>query len=275
MSVLDPTPKTHGRGLALLQESGVVAEVGLCREAAVRQNAAFFKAARVRRPLVTAKWAMSVDGKIATRTGHSRWISGPEARRMVHELRGRMDAVAVGARTAMLDDARLTCRDAERRRTATRIVVCGSLAPGPESQLLRTLDEAPVLLAHVDGRPPAGLAEARDAGCEALALPAAEGGAGVAVGALLDELGRRKMSNVLLEGGSRLLGSFFDAGLVDYVTVFVSPVVVGGTEATTAVGGLGVASVDKGVRVLDCQVSQAGRDAVLRGWTVDPVEWVS
>lgn len=274
MAVLDPTPKTGGRGLALLRESGVAAEVGLCREEAVVQNAAFFKVAATGRPLVIAKWAMSADGRIATRALASHWISGPEARAAVHEIRGMVDCVAVGGRTARRDDPLLTCRDAERRRTAARLVLCGRRLPAADSQLVRTLDEAPVLLAYPEGRPPDGLDALVEKGCEPLPVPASEEmPERVPPPALLDELGRRGMSNVLLEGGAEVLGSFFDAGQVDRVMAFVAPKVLGGREAVSAVGGTGAEQVDQAWPLHRCEVTTVGRDVLMRGWVTNPLTW--
>ena len=275
VAVEDPTPKTAGKGLAHLRRHGVETEVGLCREDAVRQNAAFFKMAAIGRPLVTAKWAMSADGKIATRTGVSRWISGEASRRAVHRERGVSDCIVVGGRTAALDDPVLTCRDAERRRVAARLVMCGRTAPAPDCRLMQTLDEAPVLLAYCEGSPPEGLGALVAAGCEALPLPSLEGPPGrVSPPALLDELGRRGMSNVLVEGGAAALGSFFDTGQVDRALAFVAPRIVGGGGAPSGVAGRGVERIRDAVEMKRLEVERTGGDVLLRGWIIDPVEWV-
>lgn len=269
--VLDPTQKTRGKGVARLRENGIAVEVGLCREEAVRSNAGFFKLAAVGRPLVIAKWAMSADGKIATRGGDSRWITGPQARELVHRHRGRVDAVMVGARTAQADDPLLTCRDSERRRTAARIVVCGADVPAAGSKLVRSVREGPVLLAHRADDPPEGLDQAEAAGCEAMALPGDR--SGVNLCALLDELGRRSMTNVLVEGGGELLGSLFDGRLVDRAMVFVAPIVLGGRGALTAVAGEGVASMADAIPLKSRTVSAHGPDILVEGWVVDALEW--
>jgi len=274
IAVRDPTPKTQGKGLAELEGRGVDVAVGLCRREAVRQNAGFFKLAAVGRPLVIAKWAMSADGKIATRTGASRWISGPQAREAVHRVRGQVDCIMVGAGTAGADDPLLTCRDAERRRTAARLVVCGRRAPAADSRLVSTVKEAPVLLAYAEGAAPEGLTEAERAGCEPLPVPPDPEAPGrVDLGALLDELGRREMTNVLVEGGSELLGNLFDAGLVDRAMVFVAPVIIGGRDAPTAVAGRGAEAMGQAVRLQEASSIPVGRDVLLEGWVVDPIRW--
>lgn len=271
----DPTAARPGGGVAILREAGIVVDVGLCRESAARVNAGFFKLAAGGRPLVTAKWAMSADGKIAARTGESRWISSPEARQAVHRLRGVVDCIVVGVGTALADDPLLTCRDADRRRTAARLVLCGRRAPGPDSQLARTARQAPVLLACPSGSRPEGLAGLLRAGCEELPLPADDHApARVCLEGLLDELGARRMTNVLVEGGADVLGGFFDAGLVDRVMAFVAPCVIGGAGARSPVGGLGVASVDEALGLADCEVVRVGPDVLVQGWLSDPLQWL-
>lgn len=276
------------RGLHILQTAGVETEVGLCYEEAAMQNAAFLKRTATSRPLVLTKWAMTADGKIATRTGASQWISGQESRRRVHELRGRMDAVIVGAGTALHDDPELTCRTVPPRREAARVVVCGSTCPPLDSRLVRTLDDFPVILAYSDGDIPRGLHEATDRGCRALSVPACEDGSGVDCSKLLHALGQMGMSNVLVEGGSKLLGSFFDAEIVDRAWIFLAPRIIGGRNGLTPVGGQGVKTVDQGQRMMGTvRLEEAGRlfsepeielciceeDILIKGWLADPREY--
>ena len=262
------------RGVEALRQAGVEVEVGLMAREAVVLNAAFFKRAATGLPLVIAKWAMSADGRIATRTGASRWISSPDSRRLVHELRGRVDAVVVGVRTVLVDDPMLTCRLGPPRRTAARVVLCGKALPGPGSALARTAREAPVVLAFAAATPPPGLDELQESGCELLPLPPSGAGHGVSLPDLLRALGERGASNVLVEGGGAALGSFFDAGLVDRVMVFVAPVVVGGSDALAAVGGRGADTVRSATQLLPgASVSQVGCDALIEGWVSDPLQW--
>ncbi|NLW51158.1 MAG: bifunctional diaminohydroxyphosphoribosylaminopyrimidine deaminase/5-amino-6-(5-phosphoribosylamino)uracil reductase RibD [Candidatus Brocadiaceae bacterium] len=272
----DPTAADPGGGVAILRRAGIAVDEGLCEDEAARQNAAFFKLAAVGRPLVTAKWAMSIDGRAAARTGDSRWISSVESRRDVHRLRGLVDCVLVGAGTARADDPLLTCRDAERRRTAARLVLCGRRAPRPDSRLACTAREAPVLLACVDGEPPEGLPALQALGCEVLSLP--RGGPGsprVDPAALLDALGARRMANVLVEGGPDVLGSFFDAKLVDRVLAYVAPRLIGGSGALGPVGGQGVDAMSAVRDLADCEVVRVGPDVLVRGWVTAPRNWIA
>ena len=283
-------PPEDARGLDILTRAGVETQVGLCRDQALVLNAPFFKRAALGLPLVIAKWAMSADGKIATRTGASRWISCADSRHLVHELRGRVDAVIVGGGTVEQDDPLLTCREAEVRRVATRVALCGARVPGVDSALVRTVEQAPVLLAYADHSPPEGLEELARRGCRMLPLP---GGGGrhpgaVDVRALLAVLAGTGASNVLVEGGREVLGSFFDAGLVDRVMVFMAPFIIGGTQAVTAVGGQGVESVEAALPFVghvmagegegegggpDPIVRPVGRDILVDAWVSDPRQW--
>jgi diaminohydroxyphosphoribosylaminopyrimidine deaminase / 5-amino-6-(5-phosphoribosylamino)uracil reductase len=270
---LDPTEKTCGRGVALCRERGIDVQVGLCREDAVQQNAAFFKHAATGRPLVTAKWAMTLDGKLATRTGSSRWISGSSSRQVAHELRAAAECIIVGRRTATLDDPLLTNRDAGGRRQPARLVVCGGRAIAPEAQLVQTAGESPVLLAYVADSPPDGLQAVLDAGCLPVPLPCGASAELPDLTALIDELGARGMTSVLVEGGGALLGAFFDDGLVDRVAAFIAPRIVGGADAVTPVAGSGIAEMPDAVALHHQQLRTIGNDVLIEAWVVDPMTW--
>ena len=204
----DPFPQVQGGGIAELQAAGVDVEVGLLEAEARRLNAPYLKLVETGRPWIIAKWAMTLDGKIATRTGESRWISNPQSREIVHELRGRVDAVVVGRGTAERDDPLLTARP-PGPRTAVRVVLDTQASLGSDSQLVRTASEAPVLVAVGEESSPADRSRLRDAGCEVFVCDGETHAA--RLDALLAELGRRRLTNVLVEGGGRLLGSLLDA----------------------------------------------------------------
>ncbi len=229
----DPFPEVSGQGIATLQAAGVAAEVGLMEAEARRLNAPYLKLVATGRPWIIAKWAMTLDGKIATATGDSKWISGEASRAIVHQLRGQVDGIMIGHGTAKADDPLLTARPAGLR-VATRIVVDSRAGLSPNSQLVRTAREAPVLIATTAAAPQHNIDQLTAAGCEILPLPLGEGrdeGAAVSVLALLDELGRRRMTNILIEGGSKLLGALFDAGAIDEVHVFIAFKLIGGAAA--------------------------------------------
>jgi diaminohydroxyphosphoribosylaminopyrimidine deaminase/5-amino-6-(5-phosphoribosylamino)uracil reductase len=273
-AVSDPSAKVHGRGFRLLREAGISVDVGLYRNRAIRLNAPFFKKFGPGLPLVVAKWAMTADGKIAARTGDSQWISSAQSRRRVHRVRGRVDAVMIGSGTARTDDPRLTCRDAEKRRTATRVVLCGNTCPAPDSRLVRTAAETPVLLAVASGSQPDGLQQAREAGCEVVEVTGlAEQPDRPDPQAVLEVLAEQEASRVLVEGGSKLSGALLDRNLIDRVMAFMAPVVAGGADAVTPIGGRGADNIQEAARLKRSEIQLIGPDVLMQGWIHDPVEW--
>ncbi len=255
----DPFPKVAGGGLEILAGAGLGVTVGVCEAEARRLNAPYLKLLRTGKPWVIAKWAMTLDGKIATRSGDSKWISGEESRRRVHELRGRVDAILVGSRTLIADDPLLTARP-PGPRVATRVVVSASGILPMKGQLLDTAKEVPVVVFTADGKH-ANLTHWLDAGAQVSELPTA--GGTIDVEAVLTELGRQRMTNVLVEGGAGLLGSFLDAKALDEAWVFVAPKLIGGTAAPTAVAGSGVIGMSAALRAAEILVEQVGDDILL------------
>lgn len=265
VAMRDPFPQVAGGGLQRLAAAGVQVELGLCGEAAEALNAPYLKLLATGRPWVIAKWAMTLDGKLATRAGYSRWISGEAARQIVHLLRGRVDGILIGRRTAQLDDPLLTARPATGTppRIATRIVV-DSLARLPSfSQLVRTARQFPTLVATGPDAPEKDLRRLAAAGCEV--LPFAAPSHFERLLQLLDELGRRRMTNLLVEGGSSLFGSLLDAGQIDEVHVFIAPKLFGGQKARSPIRGAGVEQIAEAVVLKDPQSRQVGEDLYVWG----------
>ncbi len=243
----DPAPHVDGGGIRALREAGVEVEIGVGGEDAAALVAPFVTLQTKGRPWVHAKWAMTLDGRIASRTGHSRWISGERSRRVVHDLRGRMDAVVVGAGTVRADDPLLTTRlpdDADPPRVATRVVLDGHASLPLDSQLVRTAPEVPCLLFATEAADPEAVAALSGRGVEVATVSASPGSPHrPSVRAVLAELGRRHFTNVLVEGGGTLLGSFSDAGLVDEVHAFVAPKLLG--AGRSPVEGVGLPEVPR------------------------------
>ncbi len=233
----DPFPQVAGSGIEQLKAAGIAVHVGTLREPARRLNAPYLKRVATGRPWVIAKWAMTLDGKIATHRGDSRWISSERSRQIVHELRARMDGILVGRGTAQADDPLLTARPAGPR-TATRIVLDSILQCDASLQIVKTAREVPALFATGPARDQQRADELAAAGCEVIVLDSDDPQRRLEL--LLEELGSRGMTNLLVEGGSGVLGGFFDAGQIDEVHVFVSPHLVGGRGAVTPIGGVGV-----------------------------------
>lgn len=262
-AMADPFPAVAGQGAEKLRGAGVAVAFGICEAEARWLNAPYLKLLRTGRPFVHAKWAMTLDGKIATRSGDSKWISNEASRRIVHGIRGRVDAVVVGIGTALADDPLLTARP-PGPRLATRVVLDGAARLPLESQLVRTAREVPVLVA-VDAAAPEDRVEAlRRTGCEGVRLPRASGRPGV--GELLDTLGKRRWTNILVEGGGEVLGSFLDAGEIDEVSVFVAPRLAGGVDARGPVLGRGVERMAEAMRLARWQVESVEGDVYLHGW---------
>ncbi len=229
----DPFPQVAGQGAAILRAAGVAVEFGVGEAQARVQNAPYLTLLGKGRPWVHAKWAMTLDGRIATRTGDSKWISNESSRAVVHQLRGRMDGILVGLGTALADDPLLTARPAGAR-TATRVVLDRLGRLPVDSQLVRTARDTPTLVVTTVEAPALS-----QAGCEVLVLPADHNGR-PDLHALMQELGRRRWSNLLVEGGAEVLGGFMDRRLLDEVHVFVAPKLTGGSGAKSPLHGLGV-----------------------------------
>ena len=229
----DLFPETAGKGIARLRRAGIRVEVGLLGDEARSLNAPFFKLVSTGMPHITAKWAMTLDGKIATKTGDSKWISSEGARKFAHKVRGRVDAVVVGIGTVLADDPELTCR-LVRGRTPRRVVLDTRARLPLTSKLVRSAREAPVIVAVSDKASAKRTEALMKRGCKVVTFPAKNGR--VDVVRVLEWLGSMRVTNVLVEGGGEVLGSFFDAKLVDEVLVFVGPKIVGGGGKSPVLG---------------------------------------
>lgn len=262
-AVRDPNPKVAGGGFAALRQAGIHVEEGVCDSAARRLNSPFFTLITKGRPRVHAKWAMSLDGKITTRAGHSQWISNEASRRIVHQLRGLMDCILVGINTALADDPQLTARPAGAR-VATRIVLDSQARLPATSKLAATAREVPTLVTVVETAPLDQREALGNLGCEVLILPKDHGHPSLP--GLLAELGRRGHSNLLVEGGGVVLGSFLDAGLIDEVHVFLAPKLIGGTNARTPIAGLGAETLGQALSLTGWETRMVEGDVYIHGW---------
>lgn len=258
----DPFESVAGSGIQRLAAAGLQVDVGLMEDEARYLNAPFLKLVERSRPWVIAKWAMTLDGKIASRTGHSQWISGEASRAIVHQLRGRVDAVMVGSGTATADDPLLTARP-PGPRVATRVVVDSRASLSTDSRLARTASESPVLVAVSENASQEKTRALSAAGCKILVC---EGETHQQrLESLLIELGRRRMTNLLVEGGGRLLGNLLDLGAIDEVHAFIAARLVGGAEATSPIEGRGVAEIGEALTIADPQVELIDGDLHVHG----------
>jgi diaminohydroxyphosphoribosylaminopyrimidine deaminase/5-amino-6-(5-phosphoribosylamino)uracil reductase len=260
-AMIDPFPQVAGGGLKIFRDAGIDVTVGVAEAEARELNAPYLKRLATGKPWVHLKWAMSLDGKIATRTGDSKWISSEESRRVVHELRGRMDAVVVGGGTVRADDPLLTARP-PGPRVATRVVLTKSGNLPADCQLVRTAKDLPVLVVtRLTGV--RNVSAWRAAGAEILEL------SDLSVPALLTAFGRRGMTNVLVEGGAGVHGAFLDAGEADEVHAFIASKIIGGTGAP-AVGGNGVGRMSEAMGLKNLVLQQFGSDWYIHGRTSRP-----
>ncbi len=268
-AIADPFPAVAGRGLERLRAAGVAVQVGLCAGEAREAHEGFFTRLATGRPHVTAKWAMTLDGRIATRTGHSRWVTGPAARHEVHRLRDRVDGILVGVNTVVADDPRLTTRlpDAEAGAGGPhhplRIVLDSTGRTPPDAHILSPDLPGRTLIACTEAAPPERREEWRRAGAEVLVV--AEAGRWVDLGKLLPALGARGLNTLLVEGGGEVLAAFFAAGLVDRLLAFVASVLVGGREAPGPLGGTGAALMDEAHRLRNVAARRLGDDLLIGG----------
>ncbi len=260
-ATLDPNPRVSGRGRRALRRAGVAVRVGVLQEEARYANAPYFKLTRTGRPFVTVKWAMSLDGKIATRAGRSRWISNERARIFVHKLRAVSDAVVVGVNTVVADDPLLTARLFTPQRTQTRVVVDSKASVPLKSAVVATARETPTLVAVTAGAPREKQRALKNAGCKVVRFR--QVGGRVSLKSLLDRLGRRRMTNVLVEGGGTLIASFLEGGLADRIICFLAPVVIGGAEAVTPVEGEGAETLKKATRASLAEVRRLDDNLML------------
>jgi diaminohydroxyphosphoribosylaminopyrimidine deaminase/5-amino-6-(5-phosphoribosylamino)uracil reductase len=260
----DPNPLVAGRGLERLRQAGLEVTVGVLEREAARLNEVFCKYITTRRPFVVLKVAMTLDGKIATRTGASRWITGPAAREYVHALRDTYDAVLVGRGTVLADDPALTVRLPQGGRDPVRVVL-DSRARLPETaRVLQTGSPAPTIVAVTGDAPAERIGRLEEAGARVMVLPG-EGGR-VSLPALLEELGRREITSVLVEGGATVHAAALAAGVVDKVVWFVAPKIFGGREAPGPVGGPGVADPAAALALEDVEVTRYGPDICIEGY---------
>ena len=266
----DPTEKASGRGLGILRDEGieVVVADGEIAARARRLNQPFRKHARTGRPWILFKSAMTLDGKVATRTGDSKWISTETSRELAHRWRAECDAVAVGIGTAVADDPRLTARIAGVHRQPRRVVFDSEGRLPLDSALVAGAGEVPLTVVVSRAAPRTATDALEAAGADVVV--AAGANEPDRVRSALDQLGAAGITSVLLEGGPHLAGAFFDAGEVDELRLFLAPLVIGGAGARDPLEGQGVDTIDDAQRALEMDVQRVGDDVLitarLREW---------
>lgn len=266
ISAIDPDPRVCGRGRAELDEAGIETRIGDHEDAAQEVNEAYIKYTHTGLPFVTGKFAMSLDGKIATKTGESRWISGEQSRRYVHTLRSQVAAIMVGVDTVIRDDPQLTARAGlagGRVENQPLRVIVDSRGRTP---LTAKVFQAPgrTLVATTRAADPGKTRALAGAGAEVVELPA-KGGM-VSLADLLKLLGQRQIMSLMVEGGAAVFGSLFEERLLDKVLVFVAPIVIGGHGAKNPVEGKGVEKLSQATGITRVRVETVGSDVLISGY---------
>lgn len=259
----DPAPHTSLNGIRKLKDAGIEVDVGVCQNDSEELIAPFTMLQLQQRPWVHAKWAMTLDGKIASRTGHSKWISNEESRAEVHRLRGRMEAIITGAGTVRADDPLLTARP-KGPKTAARIVVESSgTSVSLNSQLVQSLDDAPVILCVREKS--IATEHCRELERSGVELIVTQGNQQDQLQTLLKELGQRRMTHVLVEAGGVLIGQFHDSQLIDEVHAFIAAKIVGSENARTPVAGEGLAQIPGTDSLKGINIKTMGTNVLIEG----------
>ncbi len=269
VAMRDPNPLVAGRGIQQLRRAGLVVNVGCLKRDAAKLNEAYGHWIRTGRPFVILKAAMTLDGKIATATGASQWITGATARAHVHQLRNRVDAIAVGVNTVLRDDPRLTVRiPAGKRpghatRPPIRIIFDSRLRIPLSARVLRGIQHDPTMVATTKSANHGKIERLRTIGVDV--LPLAKQGTRVSIRRCLRELGKRGVTSLLVEGGGELNAGFLREGLVNQVYLYVAPTLLGGRNATGLLGGLSPRSLAGAVAVSDVRLQFLGEDMLITG----------
>ncbi|MFZ5649392.1 MAG: bifunctional diaminohydroxyphosphoribosylaminopyrimidine deaminase/5-amino-6-(5-phosphoribosylamino)uracil reductase RibD [Bacillota bacterium] len=266
-AMADPNPLVAGKGFARLEEAGLEIVRGVMEEEAKKLNEVFIKYITTGNPFVVLKAAVSLDGKIATRAGDSRWITGPEARERGHRLRDRYDAIMVGVNTVIADNPSLTTRLPEGGRDPVRIVL-DSLARTPvEARVINSSTDTPAIIITTAGAPVERVRRLSESGAEVVRLPEREGRVDMA--AVFPELAKRGITSVLIEGGGQVHASALDSGMVDKVAWFIAPKLIGGSRAPGPLGGLGPEKLSDAVLLDGVSVSRTGDDILVEGYIIN------
>ncbi|KAB3528799.1 bifunctional diaminohydroxyphosphoribosylaminopyrimidine deaminase/5-amino-6-(5-phosphoribosylamino)uracil reductase RibD [Alkaliphilus serpentinus] len=265
VAMTDPNPLVAGRGIKILQDHGIEVIHGVLEEEARRLNEIFIKYITTSKPFLILKTAMSMDGKIATAEGNSKWITGEESRYYVHQIRNRVAGIMVGITTVIKDNPRLNTRlPLEEVSHPTRVIVDSSLRIPLDSIVVETASQQPTIIATTNRGPKEKLLKLKDKHVEIIILP--EKNNRVDLNQLMIELGKRRIDSILLEGGGTLNYSALEEGIVDKMITFIAPKILGGTAALTPVEGEGKINVDDAFMLNDLRVGYLGKDLLIEGY---------
>jgi diaminohydroxyphosphoribosylaminopyrimidine deaminase/5-amino-6-(5-phosphoribosylamino)uracil reductase len=269
VAMVDPNARVKGRGVARLRRAGIETVLGCCREEAEQLNEAYTHWTRTGRPFLILKAAMTLDGKIATATGESRWITGTSARLAIHRLRSQVDAVMVGIGTVLHDDPQLTARPpGSRVPQPLRVILDSRLRMPLNAKVLSTKGGGRVMIITTHRAAKPQLENLQRLGATVVIVPAEHGR--VSLKACLTELGKRGITTVLLEGGSELNASALRAGLINRLQVYVAPSLLGGQDAKGVFGGTSPTSLTDAMPLKDVQVKRVGKDLFIEAMVASP-----
>lgn len=258
---IDPNPLVNCKGIEALRGAGVAVDTGVLEEQCRRLNEPYYKYMRTGLPFIVVKYAQTIDGRIATRSGQSQWISSPSTLKYAHQLRARYDAVLVGVETVIADDPRLTVR-LVKGKNPVRVVADSTLRIPPGARVLQELDAAATIIATTGRAAPAKVADLTATGVGVMVV--GEDGQGhVNLRELVNDLARRRITSILVEGGSRMITALMKASLVDKLVVIIAPKILG--EGIPAVGDLQALALDEALRLSPVTVRRMGEDFVLEG----------
>ncbi|MBI4431562.1 MAG: bifunctional diaminohydroxyphosphoribosylaminopyrimidine deaminase/5-amino-6-(5-phosphoribosylamino)uracil reductase RibD [Candidatus Omnitrophica bacterium] len=263
IGAMDPNPVNHGKGIRILQRAGLKVVHGILADQVLRQNAGFTSLHRKGRPYAILKMAQSLDGKIATSKGESKWITGEKTRAFVHRLRTSVDAILVGTNTILRDNPSLTARfGVSNKMHPARIIMDRKLRMGTSTKVLKA-NEAPVFYATSSKN--VSLASTERLAKRAEVIGVREKGRGLDLKQLLKKLGRKGITSILVEGGGELAASFLKEKLVDEVYWCIAPIFVGGRNSKTSVEGRGIARLKHAYRLKDVKIRRIGNDIIVKG----------
>ena len=266
MAMYDPNPLVPGKGKAMLENYGITVQSGLLEQEARKLNEFYIKYITTGLPFVILKSAMSLDGKIATYTGKSKWITSETSRRKVHEIRDTVDAILVGIGTVINDNPSLTTRLMDRKgKDAVRIIVDSDARIPLPSKVLNLDSTAPTLIAVTPKALEDKISQLKSAGAEVIVIPERNDGR-VNLKALMEGLGKREITSVMIEGGSEINASALKEGIVDKVMIFIAPKFIGGRTAPGLLGGQGIEHLSSAIGLRDIQVSKLGEDILVEGY---------
>ena len=262
VGMIDPNPRNNGKGIRILKQNKIKVKVGFLEEELKKINEVFIKYISKKMPFVTVKVAQSLDGRIATKTGDSKWITSDKSRALAHRLRQNYDAIMVGVNTILRDNPRLNAWFSKRR--PVKIIVDSQLSV-PENAAIFSAN-TPVVIVTLSSRPGQETENRKLLSQKAKILDVKEKAGEVNLKDMLKKLAQLEITNILVEGGGTLIGSLFDEDLVDKILFFISPKIIGGKEAISSVMGRGISRIDKAIKLKGIKLRRLGEDFLVEAY---------